>query len=68
LILYASSVKVKPTLTRIKYMPRTLPPIPLPKDSDEWIEEYKLRTKTSASQIVRNLVRVAMEKDKRKNK
>ena len=45
-----------------------LPPIPLSKDADEWIEEYKLRTKTSASQIVRDAIRVAMEKDKRKNK
>ena len=49
-------------------MPKTLPPIPLPKDSNEWVEEYKLRTKTSASQLVRDLVRAAMEKDKRKNK
>tara|TARA_R110000796_G_scaffold158544_1_gene275232 strand:+ start:203 stop:409 length:207 start_codon:yes stop_codon:yes gene_type:complete len=68
LILYASSVKVKPTLTRIKYMPRTLAPTRLTRDIDLWLEEKKIETDTSFSQIARDALRVAMEKDKRKNK
>tara|TARA_R110000787_G_scaffold62863_1_gene141937 strand:- start:2520 stop:2669 length:150 start_codon:yes stop_codon:yes gene_type:complete len=49
-------------------MPRTLAPIKLPKDIDEWLEEYKLKTDIPYSQIAKNALRVAMEKDKRKNK
>ena len=49
-------------------MPKTLPPIPLKKDLDDYIEYKKLKTGTSFSQFMRDLLRASMEKDKRKNK
>ena len=47
-------------------MPRTLAPTRLTRDIDLWLEEKKIETDTSFSQIARDALRVAMEKDKRK--
>ena len=49
-------------------MPRTLAPIKLTTDISQWLEDKKVETGASFSQIARDAIRVAMEKDKRKNK
>jgi len=49
-------------------MPRTLAPTKLNHDLDQWLEDKKAETGSSYSQIARDALRAAMEKDKRKNK
>tara|TARA_R110000772_G_scaffold60108_7_gene135701 strand:- start:993 stop:1142 length:150 start_codon:yes stop_codon:yes gene_type:complete len=49
-------------------MPRTLAPLAITKYIDEYIEQYRLKTGSSISQIQRDALMAWIEKDKRKNK
>ena len=49
-------------------MPKRLATLTLTQDLNQWMEDKKALTGTSLSQIARDAIRAAMEKDKRKNK